>query len=429
MNIIFISPNYPAGHRRYVAALTEAGHTVLGIGDAGDETFAPELRGALKGYYRVGDLHDHDSVYRACRYFEWQFGRIQKIESLNPYWRDLVEALRAEVCTSYACVEREYHHLIKSGIDVSALTPRILSSSPKKVCAFAAGNSYPLLAIPATNKHLGQRLIASDAGVRSLLRGSTKDEYLFAVSPEGEVISVDGLMLDGKVVVCGAHVRAEDGQSVVAVAVDGLEGRCGEAAAQSGLADGFFHISAVRLTAASALGKKGAVCFVTFEPVPPHEYIIDLLDMEFGCDLRLSWAKRQVVLTGCEPCENWSERTDGSAEAQEVDEQGQKPAVSLPLERKYLAAAAVRSFERSYRNLHEKVLHKLGTALVSHGRTEEPDRFDYSDYIYLFTASTASEMDRSIKYITEDHPLPVHEKKAEETVADITPVRKKRAKK
>jgi len=124
MNIIFISPNYPAGHRRYVAALTEAGHTVLGIGDAGDETFAPELRGALKGYYRVGDLHDHDSVYRACRYFEWQFGRIQKIESLNPYWRDLVEALRAEVCTSYACVEREYHHLIKSGIDVSALTPR-----------------------------------------------------------------------------------------------------------------------------------------------------------------------------------------------------------------------------------------------------------------------------------------------------------------
>ncbi len=429
MNIIFISPNYPAGHRRYVAALTEAGHTVLGIGDAGDETFAPELRGALKGYYRVGDLHDHDSVYRACRYFEWQFGRIQAIESLNPYWRDLVEALRAEVCTPSASVESEYHRLIKTGTAVSALTPRILSSSPKKVCTFASENSYPLLAVPATNKRLGQRLIASDAGVRSLLRGSTKDEYLFAVSPEGDAISVDGLVLEGEVVACGAHVRAEDGQSVVAVAVGDLEDRCREAAAQSGFSDGFFHIGAVRLTAPSAQGKKGTVCFVTFEPVPPHEYVIDLLNMEFGCDLRLSWAKRQVVLTGCEPCENWSERTDGSAEANQTDEPEQKPDASLPLERKCLAAAAVRSFERSYRNLHEKVLHKLGTALVSHGRTEEPDRYDYSDYIYLFTADTAAEMNRSIKYITEDHPLPVQEKKAEGNGAEAAPAKKKRAKK
>lgn len=429
MNIIFISPNYPAGHRRYVAALTEAGHTVLGIGDAGDETFAPELRGALKGYYRVGDLHDHDSVYRACRYFEWQFGRIGAIESLNPYWRDLVAALRTEVCTSGVCVESEYHSLIKSAVDASALTPRILSASPKKVCAFAAENGYPLLAIPATNKHLGQRLVAADAGARSLLRGSTKDEYLFAVSPEGESLSVDGLVLEGEIVACGAHSRAVDGQSVTAAAVDGLESRCREAAAQCGLSDGFFHISAVRLAEASTLGKKGAVCFVTFEPVPPHEYIIDLLNMEFGCDLRLSWAKKQVVLTGCEPCENWSERTDGSAQEQPAEGEKQEPAVTLPLERKCLAAAAMRSFGRSYRNLHEKVLHKLGAALSAHSRTEEPDRYDWSDYIYLFTADTAAELRRGIKYITEDHPLPKQEKKADDTPAEAVPAKKKSSKK
>lgn len=428
MNIIFISPNYPAGHRRYVAALTEAGYTVLGIGDAGDETFAPELRGALRGYYRVGDLHDHEDVYRACRYFEWQFGRIEAVESLNPYWRDLVAALRAEVCSSAACVESEYHSLIKSGADVSALTPRVLSASPKKVCAFAAENGYPLLATPATNKRLGKRLIAADAGVRSLLRGSTKDEYLFAVSPGGEALSVDGLVLEGEIVACGAHARSDDGQSVVSVVVEGLESRCREAAAQSGLSDGFFHIDAVRLTGASPLGKKGDVCLVTFEPVPPHEYIIDLLDMEFGCDLRLSWAKKQPVLTGCEPCENWSERADGSALELPSEEPSQENGVTLPLERKCLAAAAMRSFERSYRNLHEKVLHKLGVALTAHSRTEDPDRYDWSDYIYLFTAATAAELRRGIKYITEDHPLPAREEKAE-TGVEAAPAKKKSAKK
>ena len=60
MNYLFISPNYPAGHWRYIAALRDAGHDVYGIGDAGSETFPAELRGNLSGYYRVGDLHNYD---------------------------------------------------------------------------------------------------------------------------------------------------------------------------------------------------------------------------------------------------------------------------------------------------------------------------------------------------------------------------------
>ena len=31
MNIIFISPNYPAGHWRYVTALREAGHPLRNV--------------------------------------------------------------------------------------------------------------------------------------------------------------------------------------------------------------------------------------------------------------------------------------------------------------------------------------------------------------------------------------------------------------
>ena len=90
-----------------------------------------------------------------------------------------------------------------------------------------------------------------------------------------------------------------------------------------------------------------------------------------------------------------------------------------------LAALAVRSFERSYKNLHEKVLHKLALKLTAHGRTEEPDRWDYSDYIYLFTGENAAELKRSIKFITEDHPVPA--KPMEEQPTKAAP-RKRKAK-
>ena len=429
MNIIFISPNYPAGHRRYVAALREAGYTVLGIGDAGDETFAPDLRGALSAYYRVGDLHDYDQVYRACRYYEWQFGRIDRIESLNPYWRDLVAALCREVCTAPEQVEAEFRALADIGLNASSLTPRVLCSTPKKALALAGEYGYPLLASAAGNKRLGSRVIAADAGVKSLLRGSTKDEYVFAVCPEGEELSVDGLVLGGEVVACGAHVRAGDGQSVSAVSVDGLAEKCAAAASECELAEGFFHISAVKLASAAAgVGRKGEVCFVTFEPVPPHEYIIDLLDMEFGCDLRRSWAEGRVVLQNEAPCAVWSENSDGSADEVPTEEPQVPAAPALPLERVGLAALAVRSFERSYKNLHEKVLHKLALKLTAHGRTEEPDRWDYSDYVYLFTGENAAELRRGVKFITEDHPVPA--KSAEEQpAAEAAPVPRRRKQK
>ena len=428
MNIIFISPNYPAGHRRYVMALRQAGHNVLGIGDAGEETFAPELRGALSGYYRVGDLHDYDPVYRACRYFEWQFGRIECIESLNPYWRDLVAALRREICTAPVSVEREFCALADAGLKASALTPRVLCSTPKKALALAAEYGYPLLASAAGNKRLGSTLVVADAGVRSLLRGSTKDNYVFAVCPEGEKLSVDGLLLNGEIAACGAHMRSADGQSVTALSIDGLEEKCRLAAAGCGCTDGFFHISAVKLSAAvPGVGEKGEICFVTFEPVPPHEYIIDLLDMEFGCDLRRSWAEKRAVLLSEEPCTAWSERADGSADMLPADEEEKPEAAVLPLPRLSLAALAVRSFERSYRNLHEKVLHKLGTRLAFHGRTEEPDRWDYSDYVYLFSGENAAELERSISCITEDHPLPKEEPKPAEDNPAPAP-RKRKAK-
>ncbi len=85
MNVIFISPNYPEGHWRYVQALRGLGVNVLGIGDAVEENFPHGLKGGLTGYYKVEDLRNYDAVYRAIAFFSYNYGRPDAIESLNGY--------------------------------------------------------------------------------------------------------------------------------------------------------------------------------------------------------------------------------------------------------------------------------------------------------------------------------------------------------
>lgn len=96
MNVIFISPNYPEGRWRYVAALRGLGVNVLGIGDAVEEDFPHGLKGCLTDYYRVDDLHNYDAVYRAVAFFTYKYGRPDVIESLNDYWAVLEASLRRD---------------------------------------------------------------------------------------------------------------------------------------------------------------------------------------------------------------------------------------------------------------------------------------------------------------------------------------------
>jgi predicted ATP-grasp superfamily ATP-dependent carboligase len=86
MNIVFLSPHFPAHYFRFCQQLNNAGATVLGIGDAAYDDLSPEIRSAVVEYYRVGDMHDYDALLRACGYFTHQFGKLDRFESLNEYW-------------------------------------------------------------------------------------------------------------------------------------------------------------------------------------------------------------------------------------------------------------------------------------------------------------------------------------------------------
>ena len=70
MNIIFVEPAFPANQRRFVHALASVGANVYGIGESEDAHLGDDLRGAMRGYYRVDSVTNVQQLIDAVRFFQ-----------------------------------------------------------------------------------------------------------------------------------------------------------------------------------------------------------------------------------------------------------------------------------------------------------------------------------------------------------------------
>ena len=93
-NVIFISPNFPANYWLFCRELKANGMNVLGIGDERYERLEPGLRENLTEYYKVDNLENYDSVYRAVAFLIFKHGPIDWLESNNEYWLERDAKLR-----------------------------------------------------------------------------------------------------------------------------------------------------------------------------------------------------------------------------------------------------------------------------------------------------------------------------------------------
>lgn len=94
MNVVFLSPHFPHHYYRFCLNLKAAGANVLGIGDEPYDNLAQEVRTALTEYYRVDDMHNYESLVRACGFFTHRYGKIDRLDSLNEYWLSTEARLR-----------------------------------------------------------------------------------------------------------------------------------------------------------------------------------------------------------------------------------------------------------------------------------------------------------------------------------------------
>jgi len=94
MNVIFLSPHFPPQYFRFCLNLKAAGANVLGIGEEPYDNLSQEVRSALTEYYRVDNMHDYDTLVRACGFFTHRYGKIDRLDSLNEYWLSTEARLR-----------------------------------------------------------------------------------------------------------------------------------------------------------------------------------------------------------------------------------------------------------------------------------------------------------------------------------------------
>jgi len=153
MNVIMISPGFPAEMPLFTRGLARVGARVYGIGDGPSEGLPEEARSALSGYLQVNNLWDEEAVVRATR--DWMRGRsIDRVECL---WEPgvvlaarLREALgvpgmRVDHAVAFRDKERMKQVLDAAGVR----TPRHARARSTGECRdFAERFGYPLIIKP-----------------------------------------------------------------------------------------------------------------------------------------------------------------------------------------------------------------------------------------------------------------------------------------
>lgn len=154
MNVLFLSPHFPPHYYLFCARLHALGACVLGLGDQPYESLSPELRTVLTEYYRVPDLNDYDAVLRAAGYFTHQYGKLDRVDSLNEHWLETEARLRTDFNIDGFKVDHLPAIKRKSAMkqrfaQAGLATPRgRLVYSPADARALVAEVGYPLVAKP-----------------------------------------------------------------------------------------------------------------------------------------------------------------------------------------------------------------------------------------------------------------------------------------
>ena len=156
MNIIFISPHFPATYAHFCSNLRRNGANVFAIADCPWEELSDELRSSLTEYYKVNNLEDYNEVYRAVAYLSFKHGKMDWIESNNEYWLEQDARLRTDfnittgIRTDHIDAIKNKSQMKKYYALAKVPTARQISAAegPAAVREFALKAGWPLIAKP-----------------------------------------------------------------------------------------------------------------------------------------------------------------------------------------------------------------------------------------------------------------------------------------
>jgi len=307
MNIIMISPGYPAEMEFFTRGLAAAGASVIGVGDQPVSALPPIAREALAHYVPVGTLADERAVAATVRQLARQV-RIDQVECLWEPYMILAARLREELglpgLTVAQTVPFRDKERMKQLLDAAGLrTPRHASTETVAgVWAAADRIGFPLIVKP----------IAGGGSADTYRAGSVTE--LNAILPmlrhvpdvsveefvEAEEFTYDTICADGRVLFENISWyrprpllnKTHEWISPIDIALRDLDvpelqgGRAlGAAVLQVlGFRDGFTHMEWYRKA-------DGQVVFGEIGARPPGGRMVDLMNYATDADLFSAWAE------------------------------------------------------------------------------------------------------------------------------------------
>ncbi|MBC9784633.1 ATP-grasp domain-containing protein [Heliobacterium chlorum] len=382
MNILFLSPHFPPNYYRFCLRLKELGATVLAIADEPFDRLRPELRQALTEYRQVENMEDYDQLMRACGYFTYRYGKMDRIESLNEHWLAAEARLRTDFNVpgikneDIAKIKRksEMKKVFRSaGIPVArgGIIPTI-----EEARQWIAKLGYPVVVKPDIGVGSAKTYrLESDRDLVRFFSEKPPVDYVLEEYIGGTIHSFDGITAkDGRLLFVASHVYSQgvmetvnENRHVSFYSVRQIPDDLMELGLRTlqafDVRERFFHFEFFRTG-------DGSLVALEVNMRPPGGLTLDMFNFANDIDIYRLWA--QLLLD---------------------------PYVTFTYERKYYCAYVGRRLSNTYVYSHKEVLTRLGDLLCHHERLSPIFQLAMGDYSYLVRSSELAELREAIDVI------------------------------
>jgi biotin carboxylase len=306
MNVLMISPGYPAEMAFFTRGLSHAGADVIGLGDQSPEALPAIARDALAHYVQVGSLAADDQVSATVRDLARQV-RIDRVECLWEPYMILAARLREELGLPGLTVAQTLpfrdKEQMKQLLDAAGLrTPwHVAAGTVADVWAAAERVGFPLIVKPIDGAGSADTYRADSAADLDAILPMVRHVPQVSVEEfiDAEEFTYDTICAGGRVLfenICQYHPRPlmtkmHEWISPITMALrdldePGLQGgrELGTAVLRVlGFRDGFTHMEWYRKA-------DGEVVFGEIGARPPGARTVDVMNYATDADLFTAWA-------------------------------------------------------------------------------------------------------------------------------------------
>jgi len=299
MNVLMLSPGFPAEMPRFARGLAEAGVRVIGIGEHPVGSLTGEARRSLSRYEQVNSILDEEEILGAAR----RVARVERVDLVECLWEPLivtaarvremlgVEGMLPDQALLFRDKERMKQRLDQAGIR----TPRhARASGPAESRRAAEVVGYPLIVKPIAGAGSADTYrVDSQAELEQVLPRVSHvpqlsveeyiegEEYTFDTICSGGAILYDNIAWYRPKPLIGRTVEWISPQTVTLREIDdpalAAGRRVGRAVLDAlGFHSGFSHMEWFRTA-------EGEAVFGEIGARPPGARSVDL--MNFACDL------------------------------------------------------------------------------------------------------------------------------------------------